>query len=190
MRRRSSTRDSFYMATVSGSGWPYVQHRGGPPGLVKVLNEKTLDFADFRGNRQYISLGNINADDRVALIAVDYTPDSRWRNRREFPRGRPAIIELLTRKWTSESEYRLIKELWGFHENRIAVRFCYEWHDDNSDWFRSYRSELWEFDGNGLMRARDAGINDVPIREEDRKFRWDRSGSRPADHPGLGDLGL
>ena len=111
MRRRSSTRDSFYMATVSGSGWPYVQHRGGSPGLVKVLNEKTLDFADFRGNRQYISLGNINADDRVALIAADYTPDSRWRNRREFPRGRPAIIELLTRKWTIESEYRLIKEL-------------------------------------------------------------------------------
>jgi len=125
-----------------------------------------------------------------ARVALAYTPDSRWRNRSEFFQGRPAIIEFLTRKWKQEADYRLIKELWGFRENRMAVRFCYEWHDDEGRWFRSYGNELWEFDDNGLMRTRHASINDVPIREQERKFLWDRSDPRPAEHPGLSDLGL
>ncbi|HEX3351089.1 MAG TPA: nuclear transport factor 2 family protein [Acetobacteraceae bacterium] len=125
-----------------------------------------------------------------AKVAMAYTPDSRWRNRSEFFQGRPAIIEFLTRKWSKERDYRLIKELWSFRENRVAVRFCYEWHDEAGNWFRSYGNELWEFNENGLMRARHASINDVPIGEDERKFHWDRSGPRPADHPGLSALGL
>ncbi len=125
-----------------------------------------------------------------ARVALAYTPDSRWRNRSEFLQGRPAIVEFLTRKWAKELEYRLIKELWGFRENRMAVRFAYEWHDGSGQWFRSYGNELWEFDEHGLMRVRHASINDVAIRDDARKFLWDRSGPRPADHPGLSDLGL
>jgi nuclear transport factor 2 (NTF2) superfamily protein len=125
-----------------------------------------------------------------AKVALAYTIDSRWRNRSEFLQGRPAIIEFLTRKWQKEQEYRLIKELWAFTGDRIAVRFAYEWHDANGAWFRSYGNENWAFDENGLMRERHASINDVPIRDQDRKFHWDRSGTRPADHPGLSDLGL
>jgi nuclear transport factor 2 (NTF2) superfamily protein len=125
-----------------------------------------------------------------AKVAPAYTADSRWRNRSEFLRGRPAIIEFLTRKWQKESEYRLIKELWAFTGDRIAVRFAYEWRDADGAWFRAYGNENWAFDENGLMRERHASINDVPIRDEERKFRWDRPGPRPADHPGLSDLGL
>jgi len=125
-----------------------------------------------------------------AKVVLAYTLDSRWRNRSEFLQGRPAIVEFLTRKWKKEAKYRLIKELWGFRENRMAVRFCYEWRDDEGDWFRSYGNELWEFDENGLMRARHASINDTPIREDERKFLWDRSGPRPLDHPGLSELAL
>jgi nuclear transport factor 2 (NTF2) superfamily protein len=124
---------------------------------------------------------------RVSLV---YTPDSCWRNRAEFAQGRPAIIELLTRKWAKEIDYRLIKELWAFTENRIAVRFAYEWHDDSQNWFRSYGNENWDFAANGLMQRRFACINDLPIKESDRKFFWDRSGPRPADHASLSDLGL
>ncbi len=123
-------------------------------------------------------------------VALAYTTDTRWRNRSEFLQGRPAIVEFLTRKWTSESEYRLIKELWAFTGDRIAVRFGYEYRDANGAWFRAYGNENWAFDANGLMRERRASINDVPIREEERKFRWDWSGPRPVDHPGLSDLGL
>jgi len=123
-------------------------------------------------------------------VALAYTTDSRWRNRSEFPQGRPAIIEFLTRKWEQEREYRLIKELWAFTGDRIAVRFAYEWRDADGAWFRAYGNENWVFDKNGLMSARHASINDVPIREEGRKFLWDRSGPRPANHPGLSDLGL
>jgi uncharacterized protein len=123
-------------------------------------------------------------------VALAYTMDSAWRNRSEFLQGRPAIIEFLTRKWQQEAEYRLIKELWAYEGNRIAVRFCYEWHDADGNWFRSHGNENWEFDENGLMRARHASINDVPIRETERKFHWDRSAPRPADHPGLSELGL
>ncbi len=125
-----------------------------------------------------------------AKVALAYTVESRWRNRSAFLVGRPAIVEFLTRKWARELEYRLIKELWGFRENRMAVRFVYESHDEGGQWFRSFGNELWEFDENGLMRARHASINDLPISEGDRKFHWDRSGPRPADHPGLSELGL
>jgi nuclear transport factor 2 (NTF2) superfamily protein len=124
---------------------------------------------------------------RVSLV---YTPDSCWRNRSEFLQGRDEIVAFLTRKWAKELDYRLIKELWAFTDDRIAVRFAYEWHDDSGHWFRSYGNENWEFAANGLMRRRFASINDLPIKESERKFYWDRSGPRPADHPGLSDLGL
>lgn len=123
---------------------------------------------------------------RVSLV---YTPDSQWRNRAEFPRGREQIIEFLTRKWAKELDYRLIKELWAFTENRIAVRFAYEWHDDAGNWFRSYGNENWEFNSNGLMQRRFASINDLPIQESERLFHWPL-GRRPDDHPSLSELGL
>jgi uncharacterized protein len=122
-------------------------------------------------------------------VAGAYTEDSRWRNRAEFLDGRAEIVAFLTRKWAKELDYRLIKEMWAFGENRIAVRFAYEWHDDSGSWFRSYGNENWEFDENGLMARRHASINDLPIREEDRLYRWPQ-GRRPDDHPGLSDLGL
>ena len=122
-------------------------------------------------------------------VAGAYTPDSRWRNRAEFLQGRAAIEAFLDRKWQRELDYRLVKELWAFHDNRIAVRFAYEWHDDSGNWFRSYGNENWEFDAEGLMRRRIASINDLRILESERKFHWPL-GRRPDDHPGLGDLGL
>jgi nuclear transport factor 2 (NTF2) superfamily protein len=122
-------------------------------------------------------------------VALAYTIDSQWRNRAEFPVGREQIIAFLTQKWAKEHEYRLIKELWAYEGNRIAVRFAYEWHNDNNEWFRSYGNENWEFDQNGLMQRRYACINDLPIKESDRKFHWPQ-GRRPDDHPGLSDLGL
>jgi nuclear transport factor 2 (NTF2) superfamily protein len=118
-------------------------------------------------------------------VALAYTPDSRWRNRNEFLDGREQIVEFLRRKWNRELDYRLAKQIWGFRENRIAVRFQYEWHDDGGNWFRSYGNELWEFDENGLMRRREASINDLPIAAAERKFQWPAPGPRPADHPGL-----
>src|SRR5215510_5149784 len=122
-------------------------------------------------------------------VASGYTVDSVWRNRSEFLSGRDAIIQFLTRKWNKELDYRLIKELWTFQANRIAVRFAYEWHDDSGNWFRSYGNENWEFDDHGYMRHRIASINDLPIRENDRKYHWPL-GRRPDAHPGLSDLGL
>lgn len=122
-------------------------------------------------------------------VALAYTVDSRWRNRAEFPKGRQQIIQFLKRKWAKELDYRLIKELWAYTENRIAVRFAYEWHDDSGNWFRSYGNENWEFDDHGLMRLRYASINDLPIQEPERKYRWPL-GRRPDDHPGLSELGL
>src|SRR5208337_2371711 len=116
-------------------------------------------------------------------------PDSDWRNRTEFFQGRDAIVAFLKRKWSRELDYRLIKELWGFRENRIAVRFAYEWRDDGGHWFRAYGNEMWEFAENGQMRRRYASINDLPIRNEERLFHWPL-GRRPDDHPGLSDLGL
>ena len=122
-------------------------------------------------------------------VSMAYTAQSRWRNRAEFIAGRAEIAGLLSRKWARELDYRLIKEIWAFSANRIAVRFAYEWHDDAGNWFRSYGNENWEFDANGLMDVRHASINDLPIREADRKFYWPL-GRRPDDHPGLSDLGL
>jgi len=122
-------------------------------------------------------------------VSLAYSLNSRWRNRAEFFEGREAIVAFLTRKWARELDYRLIKELWAFAGNRIAVRFAYEYHDDAGNWFRAYGNENWEFDGDGLMLARHASINDLPIRESERKFHW-AQGRRPDDHPGLTELGL
>jgi hypothetical protein len=123
-------------------------------------------------------------------VALAYSEDSVWRNRAEFLQGRAAIAAFLTRKWAREIDYRLIKELWAFTDNRIAVRFAYEWRDDSGSWFRSYGNENWEFDEWGYMRRRLASINDLPIAEAERKFHWPSPGVRPADHPGLSELGL
>ena len=122
-------------------------------------------------------------------VALAYTEDSRWRNRAEFLEGRAAIVAFLKRKWAKELDYRLIKEIWAFHQNRIAVRFQYEWRDDSGHWYRSHGNEQWEFDAEGLMRRREASINDVLIAETDRKFLWPM-GPRPEAHPGLTELDL
>jgi uncharacterized protein len=129
---------------------------------------------------------NTRDPERVSLA---YTVDSRWRNRAEFPVGRAQIVEFLKGKWTKELDYRLIKELWAFSGNRIAVRFAYEWHDDAGQWYRSYGNENWEFSEQGLMKTRYASINDLPIKEAERKYHWPL-GRRPDDHPGLSELGL
>jgi nuclear transport factor 2 (NTF2) superfamily protein len=123
-------------------------------------------------------------------VARAYTVDSAWRNRTEFFNGRAAIVEFLQRKWQKEREYRLIKELWAFTDDRIGVRFQYEWQDAELAWYRAYGNELWEFDAAGSMQKRHASINDVPIREAERRFLWPAPGARPADHPGLTELGL
>ena len=122
-------------------------------------------------------------------VSLAYTEDSAWRNRAEFVTGRTEIVGFLTRKWARELDYRLIKEVWAWNGNRIAVRFAYEWHDDSGQWFRSYGNENWEFDEAGLMRRRVASINDLPIAESERKYHW-QFGRRPDDHPGLSELGL
>jgi uncharacterized protein len=122
-------------------------------------------------------------------VSLAYTIDSIWRNRSEFVSGRDEIVQFLRRKWAKELEYRLIKEVWAFTDNRIAVRFAYEWHDDSGQWFRAYGNENWEFAANGLMQRRIASINDLPIEEADRKYHWPLS-RRPDDHPGLSELGL
>jgi nuclear transport factor 2 (NTF2) superfamily protein len=122
-------------------------------------------------------------------VSLAYTEESWWRNRSEFFSGRAAIVEFLTRKWAKELDYRLIKEVWAFHGNRIAARFAYEYRDAEGNWFRAHGNEQWEFDEAGLMRRREASINDVPIEESGRKFRWPQ-GPRPVDHPGLSELGL
>jgi nuclear transport factor 2 (NTF2) superfamily protein len=148
-----------------------------PPFDAKTAAEKVRKAED---------AWNSQAPEKVALA---YTPDSQWRNRSEFLTGRDDIVRFLTAKWKREQDYRLIKELWAFRDNRIAVRFAYEWHDATGVWFRSYGNENWEFSPEGLMRLRIASINDLPIREEDRLFHWP-SGPRPLNHPGLSDLGL
>jgi len=122
-------------------------------------------------------------------VSQGYTQDSKWRNRSEFVTGRQEIVAFLTRKWAKELDYRLIKELWAFTGNRIAVRFAYEWHDDSGNWYRAYGNENWEFNDDGLMHMRFASINDLPIKESDRKYHWPL-GRRPEEHPGLSDLGF
>ena len=149
-----------------------------PPFSVDSAIEKVRKAEDAWNTRQ------------PQTVALAYTEDSVWRNRAEFLSGRAEIVDFLTRKWNRELDYRLIKELWTFRDNRIAVRFAYEWHDDSGNWFRSYGNENWEFDENGLMHHRHASINEHPIKPEERKFFWDRSGPRPDDHPGLSELGL
>ena len=129
------------------------------------------------------------ADEGGNIVALAYAIDSRWRNRSEFVNGRDEITTFLSRKWVKELDYRLIKELWAFTGNRIAVRFAYEWHDDSGHWYRSYGNENWEFNDDGLMAFRFASINDLPIHESDRKYHWPL-GRRPNDHPGLSELGL
>ena len=129
---------------------------------------------------------NLRSPEKIALA---YTPDSVWRNRSEFLSGREEIVQFLKRKWVKEIDYRLIKELWAYDGARIAVRFAYEWHDDSGNWFRSYGNENWEFSEGGLMYRRIASINDLSIKEADRKYHWDL-GRRPDDHPGLSELGL
>ena len=123
-------------------------------------------------------------------VSRAYSENSRWRNRAEFFEGRRAIVEFLQRKWARELDYRLVKELWAFHANRISVRFQYEWHDDSGNWFRSYGNEQWDFGDDGLMRRREASINDVPISDNQRKFFWKSPAPRPSDHPGLSELGM
>ncbi|GGC02429.1 hypothetical protein GCM10007205_09660 [Oxalicibacterium flavum] len=125
----------------------------------------------------------------ASKVALAYSTDTRWRNRAEFVKNREEAQAFLERKWAKELDYRLIKELWAFTDNRIAVRYAYEWHDDAGNWFRSYGNENWEFGEDGLMKVRHASINDLPIKEGDRKFRWPL-GRRPDDHPGLSELGL
>jgi uncharacterized protein len=124
-----------------------------------------------------------------ARVALAYSPDSRWRNRSTFLQGRAEIEVFLAHKWQRERDYRLVKELWAFSEDRIAVRFAYEWHDERGQWFRSYGNENWAFDAEGLMHTRIASINDLPIAESERKYHWP-AGRRPDDHPGLSRLGL
>jgi uncharacterized protein len=148
-----------------------------PPFSVDTAIEKVRKAEDAWNTRQ------------PQTVALAYTEDSVWRNRAEFLSGRAEIVDFLMRKWNRELDYRLIKELWTFRDNRIAVRFAYEWHDDSANWFRSYGNENWEFAENGLMRRRIASINDLPIGENHRKYRWPL-GPRPHDHPSLSDLGL
>jgi nuclear transport factor 2 (NTF2) superfamily protein len=148
-----------------------------PPFTAETAARK-VRAAEVAGNRR-----------EPEAVALAYTTDSRWRNRKEFLDGRAEIVAFLRRKWNRELKYRLIKELWAFGDNRIAVRFAYEWHDAAGQWFRSYATENWEIDAEGLMAVRHASINDRPIAETDRLFRWPH-GPRPADHPGLSELGL
>jgi uncharacterized protein len=161
--------------------------------LEHAMSESRPPFPPF--NRDAAAQKVRGADDAwnscdPERVSLGYTPDSYWRNRSEFIQGRSEIVAFLRRKWAKELKYRLIKELWAFTENHIAVRFAYEWHDDSGNWFRSYGNENWEFAENGLMQRRLASINDLPISEAERKFRWDRSSPRPASHPSLSDLGL
>ena len=147
-----------------------------------------FDFdAAVRKVRMAENAWNTRDPDRVSLA---YTEDSQWRNRAEFFQGREAIRAFLQRKWAKELDYRLIKELWAYGDRRIAVHFQYEWHDSSATWYRAYGNEQWEFDDSGLMRRREASINDVPIQESDRRFHWEAPGARPDEHPGLTELGM
>ena len=148
-----------------------------PPFTLESAIEKTRLAEDAWNSRD---------PERVVLV---YTEDTEWRNRAEFPKGREEVNQFLTRKWAKELDYRLIKELWAFRDNRLAVRFAYEWHDDSGHWYRSYGNENWEFTEAGLMRRRFASINDLPIKPDERLYHWPL-GRRPDSHPGLSDLGL
>jgi len=156
---------------------PEEQRPPFPPFTLETATEKVRKAEDAWNTRD------------PQKVSLAYSIDSRWRNRTEFITGREEIVAFLTRKWARESGYRLIKELWGFKENRMAVRFCYESHDASGQWFRSYGNELWQFNADGLMTVRHASINDLAITEAERLFRWPQ-GRRPDGHPGLSELGL
>ena len=156
---------------------PEEQRPPFPPFTLETATEKVRKAEDAWNTRD------------PQKVSLAYSIDSRWRNRTEFINGRDEIVAFLTRKWARESGYRLIKELWGFKENRMAVRFCYESHDSSGQWFRSYGNELWQFNADGLMTVRHASINDLAITEAERLFRWPQ-GRRPDGHPGLSELGL
>jgi nuclear transport factor 2 (NTF2) superfamily protein len=158
--------------TLTRTGSPVIA----PPFTLETATQKVRLIEDVWNSRN---------PDRLVL---GYTEDSVWRNRSEFLVGRDQIRAFLARKWTRELDYRLVKALWGFRDNRISVRFQYEWHDDAGQWYRSYGNELWEFDERGMMRRREASINDLPILETERKFFWPAPGPRPADHPGIPDV--
>jgi uncharacterized protein len=161
---------------MSTSGAAKQQSVIAPPFTLETATQKVRLAEDAWNSRD---------PERVALA---YTEDSVWRNRSEFVTGRAAIRQFLTGKWDRELDYRLVKALWAFTDNHIAVRFQYEWHDDAGNWRRSYGNELWEFDERGLMRRREASINDVPILESERKFFWPAPGARPSDHSGIADI--
>src|SRR5258708_7796984 len=165
--------------TAIRSGWKKVRRRScsSTPTPVPFSPERAI-------KKVRLGEGAWNSGD-PERVSLGYNPSSRWRNRSEFFAGREQIVAFLRRKWARELDYRLIKELWAFRDNRIAVRFAYEWHDDSGKWFRSYGNENWEFDENGLMRVRIASINDLPIGENERKYHWPL-GRRPDDHPSLG----
>lgn len=164
-----------------------------PTGIVPAMTEESrlpLPPFSFETAVEKVRMAEDGWNSRnPEKVSLAYSVDSRWRNRTEFVNGREEIVEFLKRKWAKELEYRLIKEVWAFHENRIAVRFAYEWHDDAGNWFRSYGNENWEFDQTGRMSVRHASINDLPITEGERKFHWPL-GRRPDDHPGLSSFGL
>jgi uncharacterized protein len=178
---RISYNESAAAATKIGILWPQGDTLVPRPPLPPFTRETAI---------QKVRLAEDGWNSRdPEKVSLSYSLESHWRNRSEFVNGRQEIVAFLTRKWTRELDYRLIKELWTFADNRIAVRFAYEWHDDSSNWFRSYGNENWEFDEDGLMRRRLACINDLPIQESARKYHW-TLGRRPDDHPGLSDLNL
>jgi len=180
-RRQDATAFRVDGSTLASGGNELTSAQQSRPPLPPFTRETAVQKA-----RMAEDAWNSRDPERVSLA---YTVDSTWRNRAEFLSGRPAIVQFLQRKWAKELDYRLIKEIWAFHEERIAVRFAYEWHDDSGSWFRSYGNENWEFDEFGLMRRRIASINDLPIKESERKYHWPL-GRRPDDHPGLSELGL
>jgi uncharacterized protein len=191
-------RDSFYWATTGETGWPRTLAKSDPESKLYWLRKEPITMTSrpllppFTQETaiQKVRLAEDGWNTRdPEKVSLAYTVDSRWRNRAEFANGREQIVTLLSRKWTREMDYRLIKELWAFHGNRIAVRFAYEYHDDSGNWFRAYGNENWEFDEPGLMYARHASINELPIASGDRKFDWPL-GRRTDDHPGLSALGL
>jgi len=183
---------------IPGSSWGYAGHDGKSTGhhcdcdfYAFKPSAYALDVAITRDTAiQKIRMAEDGWNSRdPQRVSLAYTVDTQWRNRAEFAHNREQARDFLTRKWAKELDYRLIKELWAFTDNRIAVRYAYEWHDDSGNWFRSYGNENWEFDENGLMANRFACINDLPIKESERKFHWPL-GRRPDEHPGLSDLGL
>src|SRR6516225_12449505 len=188
--RRGRWRESTPVNPHYAAFATYKAARRGLPNEVCEMNRPPLPPFTAETAAQKARMAEVAWNTREPTrVALAYTTDNRWRNRAEFIQGRAEIEAFLTRKWSRELDYRLIKEVWAFRENRIAVRFAYEWHDDSGNWFRSYGNENWEFDEHGLMRLRIASINDLPIKESERKYHWPL-GRRPDNHPSLSDLGL